>query len=160
MNSMAKRSSRQHFGFDSGEAQPRTPCSAGHKWQEMGSRKSPRVFSLSHASIVAKISISSTFESASVGAASGKSAVVRAQQPVMTDDEAIQIARDVAIENGWTWHGKVCASFRKPMRLSAWLFGTRPCWHVASNIGMRGCNVHVSIDDESGEVIYKAFGPR
>jgi len=78
----------------------------------------------------------------------------------MTEEDAIQIAKEVAEENGWTWRGQVSASLHKPLGLAAWLFGSRSCWNVTSNAGMRGCNVRVSIDAESGEVIRKAFGPR
>ncbi len=78
----------------------------------------------------------------------------------MTEEDAIRIAKEVARENGWTWRGEVNASLHRPLRLFAWLFRSRPCWDVTSNVGMRGCNVRVSIDAESGEVIRKAFGPR
>ena len=66
----------------------------------------------------------------------------------MTEEEAIEIAKTVAIREGWTWRGVVGGQKEGGI------------WRVSSNIGMRGMNVHVHIDDQTQEVVYKSYGPR
>ena len=71
----------------------------------------------------------------------------------MSEGDAINLAREVAIKNGWTWRGRVSVAKR------GWLFSRRK-WEVVSNADMRGCSVRVLINDADGTIIRAAFLPR
>ncbi len=73
----------------------------------------------------------------------------------MTKDQAISIAKAVALKEGWPWVEPIGATKERPFVI----FG-RPWWHVMSNAGMRGGNVNVHIDDKTGEIRGKGFAPR
>jgi hypothetical protein len=78
----------------------------------------------------------------------------------MTRDEAVAMARQIAETRGWVWHGRVAARLERRGGLLARLFGPARRWHVLSNASGKGCNVCVTIDDESGEVVRASFWPR
>lgn len=95
----------------------------------------------------------------------------------MTQDEAIERARAIAQEEGWTWREPVLASLEdagegetifdgvvafvsKSLGRSSAAGRGRKVWRVLSNAGSRGVNVSVSFDAETGEVLQKAFWPR
>ena len=96
----------------------------------------------------------------------------------MTRDEAIAKARAVADEEGWTWREPIHVALETASdpgetilsgllgRLSRRLgrgSGTRggpKVWQVHTNAGSRGVNVVITLDDETGEVLQKAFWPR
>jgi hypothetical protein len=75
----------------------------------------------------------------------------------MTEAEAIAEARRVAKENGWTFFGPGIA--RRSGWLSRLLRGGVHAWEVRAHDGI-GCNVHVVINDATGEVIEQRFEPR
>jgi hypothetical protein len=75
----------------------------------------------------------------------------------MTEAEAIDLSKQIARKNGWTWIGPGIA------RRSSWLsrlfnFG-RVYWNVRSHSGV-GCRVNVVIDDATGAVVNKSFDRR
>ena len=72
----------------------------------------------------------------------------------MTEDEAIQLARSIAEQEGWPWRGTVTAS-----RSRRGLVG-RPEWLITSNAQARGLNVRVRIDDHTGQILSREFAPR
>lgn len=94
----------------------------------------------------------------------------------MTRDEAVARARAIADEEGWTWREPVSASLETvdesetifegavgwlSRRLGRSSAGRgRRVWRVFTNAGSRGVNVVVALDDETGEVLQKAFWPR
>ncbi len=95
----------------------------------------------------------------------------------MTQDEAVAKAQMIAREEGWTWRepvqvalehlsdsdtifSEVVGRLSKSLGLSSGAKGVRKVWKVFSNAGSRGVNVVVSFDDETGEVLHKAFWPR
>ena len=74
----------------------------------------------------------------------------------MTPDEVIQIARTLAEKNGWPWV--------EPLRVEDErrfiLFGRRS-WRVTTNTEYAdiGRNVHVQIDDETGQILSSEYVP-
>lgn len=70
----------------------------------------------------------------------------------MTEQEAIEIARRTAEEEGWAWIEPVDARLIKP-----WLGKRSRRWKVYSNINTKGPEVRVTIDDETGEVLKKRY---
>jgi hypothetical protein len=62
----------------------------------------------------------------------------------MTSDEAIDIAKRVAQENGWTWVGPGLAKKHGGE------------WEVRSHEGI-GCLVVVRVDDLTGEIVSQDF---
>jgi hypothetical protein len=66
----------------------------------------------------------------------------------LTAAEAIESARRIAKERGWSWVGAV----RVSASLLAAMFGPRT-YEVLSNAGGRGCNVRVVVDIDTGEVL-------
>ncbi len=71
----------------------------------------------------------------------------------MTENEALQIAKDLAATKGWTWREPVTVRRRR-----RWFRFVG--WTVQSNAQSRGCNVYVEIDDLSGRIARAAFWPR
>ena len=71
----------------------------------------------------------------------------------MSEDNAIAIAKEAALKNGWSWIGRVSVAKR------GWLFGRRK-WEVTSNADMLGCNVRVLIRDADGAILRAGFLPR
>lgn len=78
----------------------------------------------------------------------------------MTQDKAIQRAREIAIAQGWPWEEPLWVKRHKPNLLDR-LFG-RPIttWTIRSNTNFRGRNVTIILNDESGECLGKWFAPR
>lgn len=70
----------------------------------------------------------------------------------MTEAEAIEAARSVALDEGWPWEEPVQARVEK----SFILFGRRT-WYVRTNASHLGRNVNVRIDDETGNVVSRGF---
>ncbi len=74
----------------------------------------------------------------------------------MTPGEVIQTARTLADNNGWPWV--------EPLRVEDEyrfiLFGRR-YWRVTTNTEYVdiGCNVHVQIDGETGQVLSNEYVP-
>lgn len=73
----------------------------------------------------------------------------------LTPAEAIDRARLVARQRGWTWVGAV----RVSTTLLAAMFGPRT-YEVLSNAGDRGPNVRVVVDIDTGEVLDSVFFAR
>ena len=72
----------------------------------------------------------------------------------MTKEEVIEMAKAIAIQEDWMWFEPVNARLRR-----SW-FSRERVWEVTSNWGIKGCNVCVEVDDETGEVKRKVFFPR
>ena len=72
----------------------------------------------------------------------------------MSPERAISIANGVALEAKWPWIPPVRASVHR-----RWFVGRR-YWVVWTNDGMRGRNVRVEIDDDTGRVLLKGYLPR
>lgn len=68
----------------------------------------------------------------------------------MTADEAIEVAKANAMNNGWPWREPVTAD------LSRW----RKRWTVRSNSKSIGVNVVTKIDDKTEKIIDSRFLPR
>lgn len=72
----------------------------------------------------------------------------------MTEQEAVEIARQLAKQEGWGWVDPAFATLRRP-----W-FGPGGRWEIFSNRGGVGTVVRVVIDDETGRVLEKGYVPR
>jgi hypothetical protein len=72
----------------------------------------------------------------------------------MTRQEAIEIARRTAEEEGWAWDEPVDATLRRP-----W-FKKGGRWEVYSNVLKMGAKARIVIDDETGKVLDKGYIPR
>jgi hypothetical protein len=75
-------------------------------------------------------------------------------RPMMTEEEAIARAKDVAREEGWAWVDPVLTTWR-PRWFKA---GGR--WEVLSNARSLGAKVRVLIDAGTGSVLEKGYIPR
>lgn len=74
---------------------------------------------------------------------------------MISEHEAIEIARRVAAEKGWRWEEPVVA------RRTRTLFIVGPAeWEVTTNADKRGTNVRVVLNAEDGAVLRAAFLPR
>jgi hypothetical protein len=74
---------------------------------------------------------------------------------MISEEEAIEIARRVAAEKGWRWKEPV-----KAHRTRAFIFIGRAEWEVLTNADMRGTNVRVVVDAQDGTVLRAAYLPR
>lgn len=75
---------------------------------------------------------------------------------MMTEQEAIERAKQVAQEQGWGWAEPVLATLYRP-----WFgFGKGGKWEIFSNVQRRGGNARVVIDAETGAVLEKGYLPR
>jgi hypothetical protein len=74
----------------------------------------------------------------------------------LTREEAIDRARLIALEEGWTWEEPVGARCYR----EGWFRNRRTYWEVWSNAGCRGCNVRVVIEADTGRICVMAFLPR
>ena len=72
----------------------------------------------------------------------------------MTSDQAIDRAKAIADERGWTWREPIHAETYRP-----WFVLPLP-WRVVSNYQARGMNVRIEIDDATGEVLSGNYIPR
>ncbi len=70
----------------------------------------------------------------------------------MTEEEAIQFAEGIALEEGWPWLLPVRAT-RKPT-------GNSILWEVVSNVGSIGSNVKVVFDEGTKRIVEKKSLPR
>lgn len=73
----------------------------------------------------------------------------------MTDDEALEIARRVAQEKGWSWEGKTNIVRRRRSILLRWLLGDRRLVFVQSNYESRGNSTVIGIDEQSGRITFE-----
>jgi hypothetical protein len=73
----------------------------------------------------------------------------------MTRAEATEVARRAAKERRWGWQEPVLARCRKRW----FLFGPWE-WHFVTNVGCKGGNVYLTIDDASGAVLAAGCAPR
>jgi hypothetical protein len=73
---------------------------------------------------------------------------------MISEDEAVMRARQLAKEQGWSFVEPASATFRR-----RWL---RPGgrWEVFSNAQGLGAKVRVVLDAESGEVLERGYIPR
>lgn len=67
----------------------------------------------------------------------------------MTEQEAIEIAKKVAEDQGWAWVEPVRAEHGRP-----W-FGKGGWWEIRDNDSTRGRKVYIKIDDLTGAIIEK-----
>lgn len=74
----------------------------------------------------------------------------------MTHDAVIQIAHAEAVKKGWPWVGPLLVEGKRQFSL----FGRR-FWRVTTNTQYAeiGCNVHVQVDDETGQVLSSDYVP-
>jgi hypothetical protein len=73
---------------------------------------------------------------------------------LITKDEAIAIAKNVATTQGWDWDEPIHA------RLTGRFFGEPHEWEIISNARCRGANVLVVLDATTGKIIRRAFNLR
>ena len=73
---------------------------------------------------------------------------------MLTEQEAIERAKQVAREQGWGWGEPVLASLQRP-----W-FGPGGKWTVRTNTQRLGGNARVVIDAQTGEILEKGYLPR
>lgn len=69
----------------------------------------------------------------------------------MMQNEAIELAREVAEAQAWPWLEPTRA-----IRFRRWWIGSHT-WEVVSNVDKRGLNVRIVIDDSTGRIIKKRF---
>ena len=74
----------------------------------------------------------------------------------MTRDEAIQSARTLVEKKGWPWAEPLWVEEKRRFIL----FGRR-YWRVTTNTKYAdiGCNVHVLIDDKTGQILSSEYVP-
>ena len=73
---------------------------------------------------------------------------------MMTEQEAIDRAKKVALEQGWAWVEPALATLRRP-----W-FGKGGKWEIFSNAQGLGAKARVVIDAQTGAVLEKGYIPR
>ena len=71
----------------------------------------------------------------------------------MTHTEAIEVARQHALTQGWPWKEPVECKRRGGWFRTAY-------WEVRSNVGSRGCNAVMIVDDLTETVTKANFLPR
>jgi hypothetical protein len=69
----------------------------------------------------------------------------------MTQMRAIDLAREIARTEGWSWREPVKATY-----IRRWLLGSA-AWEIISNCDSRGMNVKILIEDATGRILTKAF---
>ena len=73
---------------------------------------------------------------------------------MITEDEAVNRAKRVAVEHGWAWVDPAHTTLR-----SRW-FGKGGKWEVFSNAAGLGAKVRVVLDAQTGAVLEKGYVPR
>jgi hypothetical protein len=73
---------------------------------------------------------------------------------VITEAEAIDRAKRVALEQGWAWIDPAHTTLRSP-----W-FGKGGKWEIFSNAAGLGAQVRVVLDAQTGDVLEKGYVPR
>ena len=68
--------------------------------------------------------------------------------PILSANQAIELAREVVLAEGWPWEEPIHAVCRR----RGWLGTGARYWEVVSNARSVGNNVSIAIDDESGRV--------
>jgi len=77
-----------------------------------------------------------------------------AREPLISEDEAVRLARKLAEENGWGWLDPPYTTLRRQ-----W-FGPGGRWEIFSNAAGKGPKVRVVLDAQSGQIIEKGYIPR
>lgn len=77
-----------------------------------------------------------------------------AREAVISEAEAIRLAKHLAEENGWGWLDPAYTTLRR-----RW-FGPGGRWEIQSNAAGKGPKVRVILDAQSGQVIEKGYIPR
>jgi hypothetical protein len=77
-----------------------------------------------------------------------------AREAVISEAEAILLAKQLAEEKGWGGLDPAYATLRHP-----W-FGPGGRWEILSNTAGKGPKVRVILDAQSGQVIEKGYIPR
>ena len=76
----------------------------------------------------------------------------------MTKEEVIRIAQQIAEDEQWPWQEPVSASLVEEKQ--GGFFAKKKAsrvWWIVTNTAMRGMNVNLRIDNDAGQVIFKAF---
>jgi hypothetical protein len=75
------------------------------------------------------------------------------RKPRMTQEEAIERARQVAEAEGWPWLERIDADIRK-----TGIFGSGPLmWQITTHSPNLGGNAIICIDDETGQILRKEY---
>ena len=79
----------------------------------------------------------------------------------MNKDEAIAKAKKIAEEQNWPWREPFNATLIEETT-GGWFSRkqSKKLWRVVSNADKIGANVNITIDNETGEVVRKAYSPR
>ena len=79
----------------------------------------------------------------------------------MNKNEAIAKAKKIAEEQNWPWREPFYAILIEETT-SGWFSRkqVKKLWRVVSNANKIGANVNITIDNDSGEVVHKAYSPR
>ena len=72
---------------------------------------------------------------------------------MISEAEALNAAREIAVTSGWTWLEPVTVTLKKKS-------SPDPAWIVHSNANAKGCNVHVELEASSGRIIAASLWPR
>lgn len=75
----------------------------------------------------------------------------------MTKEEAIKKAKEIAEKENWPWVEPSSATIMTEVK--GWFnpVDVRDYWNVTTNITMRGCNIIIQLDVDTGELIKKYF---
>ena len=71
---------------------------------------------------------------------------------MLSKQEVIEIAKNAALQQNWTWLEPVSAE-------RSWLSFFRN-WDIRTNADKKGTNIYVTIDGKNGKIIRKGFAPR
>jgi hypothetical protein len=77
-----------------------------------------------------------------------------ARELLISEAEAIRLAKQLADEKGWGWLDPPYATLRRP-----W-FGPGGRWEIFSNAAGKGPKVRVVLDAQSGQIIDQGYIPR
>ena len=73
--------------------------------------------------------------------------------PMISEEDALDLARDIAHREGWTWIEPALATWH-----AAW-FSEGGRWEVCSNATGFGAKVRVVLDSSNGVLLSKGFIP-
>ena len=71
----------------------------------------------------------------------------------MTETEALEVAAQIALDNGWPWLEPVQIVLKKSIFRSS-------KWAIRTNHDNLGCNICIEIDNDKGVVVKAVFLPR
>lgn len=74
---------------------------------------------------------------------------------MISKEEAIERAREAAVERGWRWEEPISAKL-----VEAGLFSGRDQWEIRTNSMRRGSNARIVIDATDGSVVAAFWLPR